>query len=377
MKIFIGIDFSKEKFDAVLISMDYLDCKKAEHSVFENNSEGYRNLLKWIKGICPKSNKEDFHFCGEHTGSYSRPLSDYLLSRGYPIYLENAYKIQRSSGLLRGKNDMKDALMIAEYILRNLDKATPYNGERPSIRNLDVLFKQRRLVVKMNTEIECKLHSLDFSAEKVRQLACNLDKYCDIKKGRAILKFDKMSKLGLEELAILHNLITLEINKLQVAELDRRMCETVKEDEALQENYAIITSIPGIALQNAVAMLIYTDNFKRFGYNGRKLASYYGVAVFSKESGSSVHTSPHTSHLANKMLKSLLSQAALASVTHCAPMRSYYQRMLSRGKKSQVALNNVKNKLLHMVMSMIRNKTKYDENAYGRTASKYVKPTEP
>lgn len=368
MKNYIGIDFAKEKFDVALISSQYTENHSAEHAVFENTTEGFKAMLKWVKEHCPKASKEDLHFCGENTGVYSRPMADFMAGKGYAVYLENAYKIRLCSGLLRGKSDRKDALMIAEYILRNSDKAALYKEGNPVLKELDMLFKQRRFLVSQNTAIKNKLESIDFGIAKKKELEDNLSKYCEIKDGRASINFDNISKVGALEVTIVQNLIMLEFNRRQIKELDMKMNETVKKDKSVSENYDIVTSIPGVALQNAVALLVYTDNFERFGYDARKLASYYGVAVFGKDSGTSVHSAPHTSHLANKMLKGLLQQSAMASSRHCKPLRTYYERLILRGKKHQVAINNVKNKLLHMIMAMVKNKTKYDEEAYGRGA---------
>ena len=41
-----------------------------------------------------------------------------------------------------------------------------------------------------------------------------------------------------------------------------------------------------------------------------RIACYYGVAPFGKQSGTSVNTPAHTSHFDNKLIKSLLGQAA-------------------------------------------------------------------
>lgn len=371
MKNFIGIDFAKEKFDVALITSEFTANHQVEHGVFDNNKDGFRDFLKWVKGKYPKAKTDDLLFCGENTGVYSRDLSEFLVRKGYPMYLENAYRIKQSSGLIRGKSDRQDALMIAEYILRNPDKAMPYRAKSTVLVELDKLFKQRRFLVKQNTEIECKLHSIDFGSSNRKSLQGRLDKYCLVKDNRITVKLDKAGKLGIDEMLTINLLTMLEINKMQIAELDRKMTEVIKQDESLLENYEIIISIPGMALQNASALLVYTENFERFGYNARKLASFYGVAVFGKQSGSSVHSGPHTSHLSNRMLKSLLHQAALAAIHHCEPIRGYYARMTGKGKNKQIVINNVKNKLLHMVMSMIRNKTKYDANAYGHSAELY------
>ena len=45
-KIFIGIDFSKEKFDATLIQAEGLkECAPSVHEVFDNKTSGYRRLV--------------------------------------------------------------------------------------------------------------------------------------------------------------------------------------------------------------------------------------------------------------------------------------------------------------------------------------------
>lgn len=106
--------------------------------------------------------------------------------------------------------------------------------------------------------------------------------------------------------------------------------------------------------------MIYTDNFRRFNYDARKIACYYGIAPFGRDSGSSIHTSPHVHYMANRQIKAMLTQAALAAIS-CNPIISqYYLRLVERGKKKQVALNNVKNKLIHLVTAMDRNHQLYN-----------------
>lgn len=106
--------------------------------------------------------------------------------------------------------------------------------------------------------------------------------------------------------------------------------------------------------------MVYTNNFKKFNYDARKIACYYGIAPFGKESGTSVHSAPHVHYMANRLIKAMLTQAALASVRFCPAIASYYVRHIGRGKKNMVALNNVKNKLLHMVTAMVKNGQKYN-----------------
>ncbi len=85
---------------------------------------------------------------------------------------------------------------------------------------------------------------------------------------------------------------------------------------------------------------------------------------FGKQSGTSVNTPAHTSHFANKLIKSLLGQAAHIAKIYNPEIRDYYQRLISKGKKPQVALNNVKNKLIRIIVALVRKKVPYDQNTY-------------
>ncbi len=60
--------------------------------------------------------------------------------------------------------------------------------------------------------------------------------------------------------------------------------------------------------------------------------------------------------MANRQIKAMLTQAALATVNFNPVMARYYMRLVERGKKKQVALNNVKNKLVHLITAMVRNR---------------------
>lgn len=98
--------------------------------------------------------------------------------------------------------------------------------------------------------------------------------------------------------------------------------------------------------------------------DARKIACYYGVAPFGKESGTSVHSPARTSHFANKLIKSLLTQAASIAKMFNPEIRAYYDRFIQRGKHKSVALNNVKNKLLRIIVALVRNKTMYDSKTF-------------
>lgn len=155
--------------------------------------------------------------------------------------------------------------------------------------------------------------------------------------------------------------IVSELNK-EIEKIDKRIASLIDSDEEVTQVFNILTTIPGIGTQNAVCLMVYTDNFRKFNYDSRKIACYYGIAPFGKDSGTSVHTDPHVHYMANRQIKAMLTQAALAAVNFNQGIASYYSRIIARGKKKQVALNNVKNKLVHIATAMVKNKQVFDKN---------------
>ena len=332
-KIFIGIDFSKEKFDATVIKAEgVMECAQRQHEVFDNKVSGFRRLLRWVKSVVDEQDASLWLFCGENTGGYSKALCNFLYGSGYDMWLENALSIKRSSALQRVKSDKADSGIIAEYAMRNYDQMRLYKPLGRNLERLREVFLYRHNLVKLKVCITLRKGEKQLTQEK-----------------SDISRFMAMSS---------KHLIS-EFNK-KIAECDKRIQQIIDEDEELQRNFEIITSVPGVGTQNAVCLMVYTDNFSRFGYDSRKLACYYGVAPFGRQSGTSVNTPPHVSPFANKLIKSLLTQSALASIRFCTQMAIYNHRLLEAGKKKPVAINNVKNKLLHVIMAMVRKGEKYN-----------------
>ena len=134
--LFIGIDFSKEKIDATIITAQGLEELSARMSeIFPTTTNGYNKLVRWVEKNSLGIGRENWLFCGENTGDYSKPLCNYLYGNGLDIWIENAKCIKDSSGLRRLKSDRADSVMIAEYAMRNYDRAEIYEPLRSHLHN--------------------------------------------------------------------------------------------------------------------------------------------------------------------------------------------------------------------------------------------------
>ena len=326
--LFIGIDFSKSKFDVSIL--ENIEQKSFLQETFENSETGYKSFLRWVSKQS-KINRCDWLFCGEHTGVYSRNLSNFLAQKSLFIWLENPLQIKRSSGIKRAKTDRYDSLVIAQYACRYIDRAVAYKPAESQIESLQLLVAYRTRLVKSKVSIEVGANEM-----------------------RKVIKRDAMARLIYEK-----SHVEVKRIKKQINDIERKMHETIM-NSVLKENYLLINSIKGVGMQTAVMLIIHTDNFSGF-QTARQIASYCGSAPFPDASGK-IDKGNHISRLANKELKVLLSQCAHSAILYNSEIAAYAQRKTNEGKPKRVVINNVRNKLIQIIFAIVKSKIPYREN---------------
>ena len=106
--------------------------------------------------------------------------------------------------------------------------------------------------------------------------------------------------------------------------------------------------------------IAYTENFTSFP-SSRSYAVYVGVIPFDHSSGTSIKGRKRVSHLANKELKSELTQAAKSAMQWDKELKEYASRKLEK-KDYGVVVNNVKFKLILRMFAVVKRGTKYVDN---------------
>jgi len=327
--LFIGIDFSKSKFDVtVLTSIDQQDFTQA---IFLNEKQGFNEFLRWVSKLSNVP-KQNWLFCGEHTGLYSRALADFLIKKKLFIWLENPLQIKCSWGIKRAKTDKIDSLEIARYALRFQDKAVACKPANKNIESLRLLLAYRGRLVKNKV-------SLEVSAKETRR----------------VINRDPTSRLVFENSQ--HNIDRI---KKEIEVIETKMHQVIMSGD-LKENYLLVVSIKGVGMITAIALIIHTNNFEAFK-TPRQLACYCGVVPFEKTSGTSINKGNHISKLANKEIKTLLTQCARCAVQYDKELAAYYTRKIAQGKKDRIVINNVRNKLIHRIFAVVNNRIPYREN---------------
>ena len=334
-KIIIGIDISKEKIDASAIDVrnSLLGVLKLDYQAFENRPIGFRRMLVWARHLIKGVALDEVMFCCETTGGYDRCLCDYLFAKGLDIWRESSLQIKKSCGLRKGKDDKTDSLIIAEYAMRHMDKAVYYVSPSETVRELKALLLYRRKLEQEKTSKKVRVSELKATAAKSKSISFILR---DAQKNIRILE-------------------------KSIKDCEKQILALYDSDEELKKSYDHLTSIRGIGIVNASAMIAYTNNFKNIT-TSRKLSSYYGIAPFREQSGTSVNKKAMVKCYSNSMLRAYLTQAAENTIREHGIYHDYYRRLSERGKCHGIALNNVKNKLLHLSLSLIANDMDYEEN---------------
>lgn len=329
-EVFIGVDVSKSWVD--LSMMRVIDgAKQAMLSEkFNNNREGFKVLGKWLKH--QEVPVDSTLVVIENTGVYHRLIWEFCTAQGLPLHIGNAAGIKWSLGITRGKNDVTDSQRLCNYCYRHADelKATP--ALDPVILQLKDLMTARTRLVTQLSSTRMYLKELKLSNSKALQ--------------QVMEKAHKAALDGMQK--------SLDLVEEQIKQI-------VAGHAAINRNYQLLTSVPGIGHVTAVYMICCTANFAS-KVSGKQLASYAGVVPFENQSGSSIRGRNKVHKMANKDLKKLLHMGARSIATHHPEFKNYYHRKLKEGKHDLSIINAIKNKIVLRGAAVINTQRKYVDN---------------
>lgn len=327
---YVGVDVSKGTLDVALIDEQHKE--EAHHLKVSNDDEGIHEMFAWLKAAQKDFTVQQAVFCMEATGLYCYPLLQFLYQNKAAIWVENAIQIKRSLGILRGKNDKVDAMRIAQYALKNMDRLRLWEPKREAV-------------------------------DKLKHLAALRERLVETRK-RLLTPVEEFRQMGNDAMAkILEKAMRKSIRAI-VADLEgieKQMKDIIDNDDQLRKLYGLVTSVVGIGFVTATNLIVHTNEFKILN-DPRKLACYCGIAPFEHSSGSSVKGKTRVSHMANKKLKTNLHMASLTGVKLDEGLRKYYERKVAEGKNKMSVLNAVKNKLIGRVIAVVNRGTPYQKN---------------
>lgn len=312
-----GIDLSMEKFD-----VNFIDANgKEKHREVKNKLSSISHFLDSVPKRCV--------LCAEHTGAYG-DLLVYLSNQfNVQIALVPGYTIKHSLGITKGKSDSVDARRVREYGERFFDKLVFKEYDTEEIIELKSLYTLRTQLVK---------------ARKGLKTGCH---------GRSILPIQSII-VNKHIQQVLHNLDE------EIKEVEAEIEAVIMANNDLKENYELAVTVKGIGPVIATDLIIKTGNFATID-TAKKASSFAGVCPFPNSSGKMVGKAK-ISPFADKELKSLLYMGAKSAVKHNKEYRLYYEKKKMEGKPHFLIMNNVANKMLRTIYSVVKNKEPYRQD---------------
>ena len=262
----IGLDVSKDTIDATLITTK----GSKEYIKISNNTEGFENLINWIK----TKRIRKIAISMEATGIYYEQAAEYL-SVLYTIFVINPLKIKEyaKSQFSHTKTDKADSKLIAEFTNRHLDKLTPFRpSENPILYKLINLLQQLK---EQQKETQNRLHTAkDIYIKSTHEAIIEL----------------------LEE---------------KIDQTSKRIEGMIKQKESLNIEYQNLQTIPAIGKETAVILLRHlTDkNFE----TANKFVAFAGLSPKIEQSGTSVNKKGRLSRYGHRQLKRALFMPALVA----------------------------------------------------------------
>lgn len=287
---FVGADMSKAFFD-----VSYHDGQSSQYlGQYSNSIKGFKKMSNLLKKKTSHPCNQWF-ICFENTGVYSKAFLEWLCSQQIPCKEENALKIALSLGLRRGKNDKADSKAICRYAFEKRGSLEPSKLPNPLISKLKQLLSRRDFYVRQRTSVK---NSIREQKEVTDPLL-----YKQFKQQNDTL---------------------ISVYNESIKALEKEIKNLMESDQKVKKNNELVQSVVGIGPITGAYIIAWTDNFTCFK-NARKFASYAGIAPFPNSSGTKVGKTK-VSHLANKKIKSLLSNGVQAAIQHDKQIQLYYLR---------------------------------------------------
>jgi len=384
---FVGIDVSKDKFDACGIT-------GGEVKLFQFSATMDRKGFEKLKGHLAAASISSILIGMESTASYHVNLFSYLVSEGYKVLLINPLLISKyvKMQLRKTKTDKKDAVVIAEFLLTNGDtliqRATPslisdlrdLSRQRESLvdemtalkieikRLLNITFPELEHMVGIFTKSILKLLQQYPSAFALRdadlgQLSRMLiaDSYGRKREAFAaeLIKAAHSSissKSPAKEMILKQKIALLLHLEDALQEITSMLIETSRK--LMEEDINIMTSIRGIGDKTAANFLVEMGgDITQFERSG-KIIAMAGLDPAVYQSGKHEGRGRITKR-GNRHLRRVIWMMTTRVIHYSDIFKAYYLKRRKEGLPYKMAVLATAHKLIRVVYAMLKQRTTF------------------
>lgn len=315
-----GVDVGMEILDASARR----DAGRIETAQFTNDAAGHRKLCAWLT-----KRGRSARVVLESTGTYSLDVALALhRARGIEVMVANPRVVKNFADALlqRSKTDKISAEVMREFCERM--KFVSWQPPSSEVLQLQAFARRIHTLSDQHARELNRLHALNASAAAVRAVAEDIELNVRHLEGR-------MEVLKTEALTLVAG----------VPELERAMRHVV--------------SVRGFGEASAIQLLAELLVLPA-DMSARQWVAHAGLDVRSCQSGSSVFYRPRISKVGNARIRRALYMPALVAVRYEPSIKSFFAKLIQRGKKPMVAYVAVMRKLLHAIYGMFKNDQDFD-----------------
>ncbi|GAB3770201.1 IS110-like element IS621 family transposase [Ramlibacter monticola] len=317
MKLKLGVDISKAKFDVALL----LDGKKYRSKVFSNTGAGFRALLEWIASNVP-GGQANVHVCMEATGVYHESLALFLHEQDIAVSVVNPMLVKRfvESEGARSKTDSADAKALARYA----DRTQPelWQAPSPAVRKLQALVGRLETLKGMR---QAEDNRLEVAHEAVRSSLLEIISQLDA----------------------------------SIEEVRAQIRQTINDDLDLKSRRGLLETIPGLGDKTIPQLLAYIGRPERFK-SVKALIAHAGLAPMIQQSGSSLNKKRGTHPMGHEALRHALYFPAMVAGKYNPMIARFWQRLKEQNKPGKVIVVACMHKLLAIAYGVLKSGKPFD-----------------
>lgn len=306
--VFVGIDVSKDRLDVALRPT-------SDRWAIAHEESGIAALVVRLRRLAPAL------IVLEATGGLEVPLVGALAAAGLPVVVVNPRQVRdfaKATGTL-AKTDALDAAVLAQFaeVIRPALRPLP----DAATQALSALLGRRRQLVEMLTAEKNRLGSAPPPVRK----------------------------------GIRAHITWLERH---LTDTDEDLADAIRESPVWREKDDLLRSAPGVGPVLATTLLA---NLPELGTLTRQqIAALVGVAPLNRDSGTLRGRRRVWGGRAH--VRAVLYMSALTATRYNPVIRAFYARLCAAGKAKKVALTACMRKLLTILNSMVKHRTRWQEN---------------
>ena len=306
--VFIGIDVGKTTLD--------VQWHRGDSAQYANRPDAIAELARRLLAG-PKVTR----IAIEPTGGYEKPVVEALRQAKLPVELVHTsrFKGYRTMVGVKAKSDTSDARLLAAYAAAP-DDVRGRKADRVELPQ-DALREELRELASRRDQLKHMIH-----AESCRF---------------AITRHATLRQ------SILDHLETLRSEDKQVLQM---MHALVRQRLDLRRDQKLLQTVKGLGVVSALTLIATVPELGHL--DNKQAAALIGVAPFVHKSGTL--TAPARIHGGRATVRRILYMAAVTASRHNPVLKSFYERLIAKGKPAKLVLVALMRRLVVFANAVLR-----------------------